>query len=267
MDLGLSGKRALVTGGSSGIGAGIAALLAEEGVSVAVHGRDIERTERIAADLRLLGRKAQSFVGDIATDRGASAVAQAVLREMGGVDILVNVVGGPGEGLLTWENTTPQLWADQFELNTLSAVRMVQHLLPGMKLSGWGRIIQIASIAGLRPLPNLTPAYAAAKAALITMSLSLAMTVAGSGVTVNSISPGFIATDALKRFVLDSADNKGKRWEDVEQAAAQAFRVSIGRFGRPKDIAAATAFLASPLAEWITGSHFRIDGGTCDWVG
>lgn len=267
MDLQLKGKRALVTGSSNGIGAGIAALLAAEGATVIVHGRDEARTKQVAKDIVAAGGTASPLVGDITTEEGAGAIAGQALKGLGTVDILVNVVGGTGEGLLTWDNTTPADWAQQFELNTLSAVRMVQHLLPGMKEQRWGRIIQIASIAGVRPLPDLTPAYAATKAAMITMSLSLAMTVAGSGVTVNAISPGFIATDALKSFVLNTPENAGKSWEDVEEATALGFRISTGRFGKPEDIAAMAAFLASPLAEWVTGSHFRIDGGTGDWVG
>lgn len=264
MDLGLKGKTVLVTGSSAGIGEGAAKLLAEEGARVAVHGRDDDRLRAVLESLPGEGHIAAK--GDLTTDEGAQALADTVLGAFGQVDILVNVVGGPG-GPLTWDNTTSEMWADQFQLNTISAVRMMNLLVPGMKDRGWGRIVNIGSIAGVRPLPNLTPAYAAAKAAFIMTSLSMAMTVAGTGVTVNCVSPGFIGTDALKDFVLSSPGNEGKSWEEVEAATAAGWRIATGRFGRPRDIASLVAWLASPLSEWMTGSHIRFDGGTADWVG
>lgn len=264
MDLELKGKTALVTGSSAGIGAGVAELLAAEGARVAIHGRDDDRLAEVLASLP--GEGHVIVKGDVTTDEGAKALADDVLAKFGHVDILVNVVGGPG-GPLTWDNTTAEMWADQFQLNTISAVRMMNLLVPQMKERGWGRVVNIGSIAGVRPLPNLTPAYAAAKAAFIMTSLSMGMTVAGTGVTVNCVSPGFIGTDALKDFVLSSPGNEGKTWEEVEAATAAGWRIATGRFGRPKDIAGIVAYLASPWSEWMTGSHIRFDGGTGDWVG
>ena len=264
MDLELKGKTVLVTGSSAGIGAGVAELMAAEGARVAIHGRDDGRLQEVLAGLAGEGHIAAK--GDLATDEGAKALADAALAAFGHIDILVNVVGGPG-GPLTWGNTTSEMWADQFQLNTLSAVRMMNLLVPGMKERGWGRVVNIGSIAGVRPLPDLTPAYAAAKAAFIMTSLSMAMTVAGTGVTVNCVSPGFIGTDALKDFVLSSPGNEGKSWEEVEASTAAGWRIATGRFGRPKDIAGIVAWLSSPWSEWMTGSHIRFDGGTADWVG
>lgn len=264
MDLELKGKTALVTGSSAGIGAGTAQMLAGEGVRVAIHGRDDDRLAQVLASLP--GDGHIIVKGDLTTDEGAQAVADGVRSAFGTVDILINVVGGPG-GPLTWDNTTTEMWAEQFQLNTMSAVRMMHQLVPGMKEQGWGRIVNIGSIAGVRPLPNLTPAYAATKASFIMTSLSMAMTVAGTGVTVNCISPGFVGTEALKGFVLSSPGNEGKTWEEVEGPTATGWRIATGRFGRPKDIAGLVAWLASPWSEWMTGSHIRFDGGTADWVG
>jgi 3-oxoacyl-[acyl-carrier protein] reductase len=264
MDLELKGKTALVTGSSAGIGAGTAQMLAGEGVRVAIHGRDEARLAEVLASLPGEGHIAAR--GDVTTEAGAKALADEVLAKFGRVDILANVVGGAG-GPLTWDNTSDEMWLEQFQLNTMSAVRMMRHLVPGMKDNGWGRVINIASIAGVRPLPDLTPAYAASKASLIMTSLSMAMTVAGTGVTVNCLTPGFVATDALADFVLSSPGNEGKTWDEVEAATAIGWRIAVGRFGRPKDIAGLVTYLASPMADWITGSNFRIDGGTADWVG
>lgn len=266
MGLDLGGMRALVTGSSSGIGAGIAAYLANEGVQVAVHGRDADRTAEVARSIVNAGGKAVAVIGDIATDAGGDAVARAVNDAMGGIDILVNVAGGPG-GTFTWDNTEISDWVDQYQLNTLSAVRMINHFLPGMKERGLGRIVQIASIAGIRPFPNQVPAYCASKAALIVTSLSLAMTVAGTGVTVNCITPGFIATQGLQDYVMNSPGNEGKQWDDIEAEVARGFKCAVGRLGKPEDIASMVAYLSSPHTSWITGSNFRIDGGTADWVG
>jgi NAD(P)-dependent dehydrogenase (short-subunit alcohol dehydrogenase family) len=267
MDLELKGKRAVVTGSSSGIGAGIAATLAAEGAHVAVHGRDRDRTEKVVGQIRAAGGKAFPVIGDIATDDGGQAVAKSAFGELGGVDVLVNVVGGPGEGALTWDNTSTEQWAEQYQMNTMSAVRMIHHFLPGMKERRWGRVINIASIAGIRPFPEQVPAYVASKAGLIATGISLALTVADTGVTVNTISPGFIATDGLKAYVMASPGSEGKTWEELEPGVAAFFKCRVGRLGKPKDIGNFVAYLASPLAEWITGSHFRIDGGTADWVG
>lgn len=265
MDLELAGRCALVTGSSSGIGAGIAAALAAEGAGVVVHGRDAERSARVAAGIRERGGEARAVLGDITTDAGAAEVAAAALR-LGRIDILVNTTGGvvdPGAG---WVNSTTAFWAEQYELNTLSSVRMVGHVAPGMKEAGWGRIIQIGSVAAVTPLADQVPAYCAAKAALLAIGVSLAKTLAGTGITVNTVSPGYVVTPLLESYARSRPGNETRGWAKIEAEMASALGVLAGRLGQPADIAALTAFLASPRADWITGSNIRIDGGMCGFV-
>lgn len=265
MEMDLAGKRALVTGSSAGIGAGIARALAAEGARVAVHGRNRDVCQKLADEINGAGGDAIVVTGDLATDAGAEQTAKGVNKAFGGLDILVNNVGGPG-GALTWDNTTMDQWAEQYQLNTLSGVRMIRHFLNGMKEQGFGRIIQIASLAGWRPLPDQVPAYCAAKAATMAVTTSLAQTVAGTGVTVNTITPGFVATEALQAYMLGLPHNAGKQWDDIAGEVAQALRCQVGRLGDPADIASMVVYLARPASNWITGSNMRVDGGTCDWT-
>ena len=152
MDLQLKGKRALVTGSSSGLGAAIALELAAEGVSVAVHGRDRARTEHTARAIEELGMQAVVTVGDLMKDADADAVADAALTGLGGIDILVNNAGAVLRmDNPPWEEVTPQEWIDSFNLNVGAAVRLTRRMVPGMKERGWGRVINISSMAGLRP--------------------------------------------------------------------------------------------------------------------
>ena len=149
MDLKLQGKRALVTGSSSGIGAGVARMLAEEGCRVVVHGRDRERTSRVAREIGAAG----AVIGDIATTGGADSVASSAADAAGGaIDILVNNAGG-GEGTtnLPWLDVPEDAWARTFQTNTMGAVRLVRRLVPAMRAAGWGRIIQISSAVAARP--------------------------------------------------------------------------------------------------------------------
>jgi 3-oxoacyl-[acyl-carrier protein] reductase len=265
MNTELKGKRSLVTGSGAGIGAGIARALAAEGARVAVHGRNAGPCEKVAEEIRAAGGDAIVVTGDVTNDAGGQQVADQINAQMGGLDILVNNVGGPG-GALTWDNTSMDQWAEQYQLNTLSGVRMIRHFLGGMKDQGFGRVIQIASLAGWRPFPDQVPAYVASKAAMMAVTTSLAQTVAGTGVTANTITPGFVATEALQDYMLGLPHNAGKQWDDIAGEVAQALKCQVGRLGDPKDIASMVVYLAQPSSSWITGSNMRIDGGTCDWT-
>ncbi len=264
MDLGFAGKRALVTGSSAGIGAAIGARLAAEGVRVCIHGRDAARAEEIAHDIAQAGGEAYVVLGELTADASAAAVAQATRRALGGIDILVNVAGGTGDDSFTWDTTAAADWAAQYELNTLSAVRMINLAVPGMKAAGWGRLIQIGSIAAALPLPHQVPAYCASKAALPVIAVSLAKSLAGTGITANTITSGYVETPLLHRYA--ATVSGGRPWEDVAPEMIAALGIPAGRFGLPADIAALTAFLASPLADWINGANIRIDGGQCGFA-
>jgi NAD(P)-dependent dehydrogenase (short-subunit alcohol dehydrogenase family) len=266
MDLRLNGKRAMVTGSSSGIGAAIAAALAAEGARVVVHGRDADRTEAVAAGIRGDGGEARAVLGDLTTDAGAEHAASRANELLGAVDILINVAGGTGDDSFTWNTTGPGQWVEQFELNTISAVRMIGHLAGGMTRNGWGRIIQIGSIAANLPLPHQVPAYCASKAALPVLAVSLAKTLAGTGVTVNTVTLGYVETPLLRRYALNQPGARGRAWEEIAPDMVEALGIAAGRFGLPGDAAAMVAFLSSPLADWITGANVRVDGGQCGFV-
>lgn len=265
MDLQLTGKRALVTGSSIGIGEEIARALAAEGAMVAVHGRDRGRAERIAAEIMATGGKAVVVTGDLTEDDQVEALCAAIGVELSGVDILVNNAGGSGaKG--KWEETSVTAWAEAYDRNVLAAVRLTNRLLPAMRSAGWGRIVNISSMAGTLPPPT-GPDYSACKAAINNLTLSLAKSAAADGITVNAVSPGTVFTPKLETAFRDLAANNGWAdrdgdWSEVERAVLpHVAPVPIGRVGTAGDIANAVAFLCSPLAGYITGVDLRVDGG------
>jgi 3-oxoacyl-[acyl-carrier protein] reductase len=258
MDMGLSGRRALVTGSSAGLGRAIAEMLAAEGVVVVVHGRDTERTDAVAAGIRTAGGDASAVVGDLATDSGADAVAEAT----GAVDILVNNAG-TYDGL-PWSKVATDMWGQIYETNVVSGVRMIERFVPGMRTRGWGRVIQIGGGLAIQPGVD-QPHYQATLAARHNLTVSLARDLAGSGVTANIVAPGAVLTDPVREMVseLGSVNGWGPEWPDIETAASSALVPNdIGRFGRPEEIAAAVVFLASTHAGYISGADIRVDGGT-----
>lgn len=258
MDLGLSGKRALVTGSSSGVGQAIAQTLAAEGASLVIHGRDAARVNAVADGIRACGGDAVTVTGDLATDAGADAVAAIG----GDIDILVNNAGYY-DGL-GWSELTAEAWAQIYQVNVVSGVRMIERFVPGMRQRGWGRVIQIGGGLAVQPAA-IQPHYNATLAARHNLTVSLARELAGTGVTANTVAPGAILTEPVRDMVVAAATVQGwgSTWDDIERAAAtEWFPNDIGRFGRPDEIASAVAFLASVQAGYISGADLRVDGGT-----
>jgi len=258
MDMGLTGRRALVTGSSAGLGRAIAEMLAAEGAAVVVHGRNSERTNAVAAGIRAAGGEAVAAVGDLVMDSGADGVAQAT----GEVDILVNNAGSY-DGL-PWSKVTADMWGQIYQANVVSGVRMIERFVPGMRQRGWGRVVQIGGGLALQPGTE-QPHYQATLAARHNMTVSLARELAGSGVTANIVAPGAVLTEPVRTMATELAavNGWGPEWPDIETAAAAALVPNdIGRFGRPEEIAAAVVFLASVHAAYISGADIRVDGGT-----
>ena len=263
MDLGLDGKRALVTGSSSGIGIGIAQALAAEGVAVVVHGRNAERAKAVAARIAAAGGTSAVAVGSLSSDASAADVATLALDAFGGIDILVNNAGGSAEiADGSWFAAQTADWLETYQANVLAAVRMVHHLVPGMKEGGWGRVINIGTGAAITPTSG-QPDYGPAKAAMLNMSLGLSKTLKRSGVTCNAVSPGMIRTEGLQRFLANFAAKRG--WGDdlhkAEDYIVQGSGQTVAKVGEVEDIAFAVAMLASPRADFINGINLHVDGG------
>ncbi|MFB9691174.1 SDR family NAD(P)-dependent oxidoreductase [Amycolatopsis plumensis] len=254
MDLGIAGKRALVTGSSAGLGEAIARLLAAEGGAVVVHGRDAARAEKVATAIGAAG----VALGDLSTDAGADAVAEAA----GDVDILVNNAGAYDH--LGWADSTPKDWTAMYEANVVSAVRMIHRCVPTMRERGWGRVVQIGGGLAIQPLA-MQPHYTATLAARHNLAVSLARELAGTGVTSNVVSPGAILVGSVRDLLTEiaPAHGWGTSWEEIERAAARDLVPNdIGRLGRPEEIAAAVGYLVSPAAAYVSGATIRVDGGT-----
>jgi NAD(P)-dependent dehydrogenase (short-subunit alcohol dehydrogenase family) len=186
----------------------------------------------------------------------------------GPVEILINNAGGSGE-TEDWTTTRPETWAAGYDRNVLAAVRVTSRLLPRMREARWGRIVNISSLAALMP-PSKRPDYAAAKAAMIAMTASLAKAVAMDGITANTVSPGTIHSASLDEAFRKVAGNQGlaahARWTEIEQTVLPMFaQVPMGRVGTLEEIADAICFLVSPRASYITGANLRLDGGM--WPG
>lgn len=266
MDLQLAGRTALVTGATSGIGTGIAEAFAREGVHVAIGGRNRERAELVAAGIRSQGGVAVVAVGDIGTEAGVEETARAALAGLGHVDILVNNAGGRANqrGADGFFEVTFDDMVATYRMNVAGAMGLARLLVPGMIERGWGRLIQISSGSGTTPTGTI-PDYGAAKAALINFSLGACKALARTGVTSNTVSPGMIAgTDGLNEWLRAVGEEQG--WGDdiarsEEYALANLMQQAVGRMGRVDDIANAVLYIASPLADFVSGANLRVSGG------
>lgn len=261
MDLKINGRRALVTGATAGLGEAIAIFLAAEGAHVVVHGRDEGRAHKVAEIIRAAGGRADIALGDLASDAGADSVAAAALAG-GPIDILVNNAGAYHH--LSWTDATPSTWIDTYETNVLSGVRMVQRLVPQMRARGWGRVIQIGGGLAQQPIA-MQPDYNASLAARHNLAVSLARELKGSGVTSNVVAPGAILVPTVRQLLTDVAPRFGwgEGWDEIERGAVRDLVPNdVGRLGRPEEIAAAVAYLASPHADYVSGAVLRVDGGT-----
>jgi 3-oxoacyl-[acyl-carrier protein] reductase len=242
MDLGLTGRRAVVAASSSGLGLASARALAAEGARVAICGRD---PHRLAAALEGLPPDTLGLQADLSTAWGAADFVEEAVAALGGVDILVPNAGGPPPG--NFATTELDAYRPALEQNLLSTVAMCRSVVPAMCDQGWGRVVAITSSTVRQPAPMLILSNTA-RAGLTGFLKTLAGEVAGRGVTVNSVQPGLHATDRLME--LHGGDPTG--------AAAQ---VPAGELGRPEDFGAVVAFLCSEAARFVTGAALPVDGG------
>ncbi len=258
MDLGLSGKRALICGGSSGLGRAVATALVAEGAHVALLSRDAVKLQAMADDLNTMGPGraviAPADLADHASLLTAVDVAEAALG--GPIQILLNNTGGPPPSGVS--GLEPDLWRTQFEAMVLSIFRLTDRVLPGMKAMGWGRILNVASITVVEPVASLGVSNTL-RASVTAWAKTLAGEVAPHGITVNTLLPGRIDTPRIERLDAARAAANGIA---PDQARAEAVAsIPVGRLGTPEEFGAVAAFLASPQAAYVTGSLIRLDGG------
>jgi 2-deoxy-D-gluconate 3-dehydrogenase len=247
MSFDLTGRRALVTGASRGIGREIALAYARAGADVAVLARNAELLEGVAGEVRALGRRAVVATADVLDADATRAATAEAIEALGGLDILVNNAGGNSFSTPV-ASMRMSGWEKTMRLNLDSIVHITQVSLPSLG-EGGGSIINVSSVAGLRGAPTMAH-YGAAKAALISLTQSLAVESAWMGVRVNALVPGWIETD-LTDFLRAS--------DDAERAALS--RVPMQRWGRVEEIAEPAVFLASDAASFMTGQVLVVDGG------
>ncbi len=253
MDLGIKGKRALVLGGSKGLGRGIAEALVAEGAIVALTGRDQQAAALAAAQI---GASAEGLALDLADAGAIDPFLDRLSADFGPIDILVLNGGGPPPSLAS--EIDPAFWRAQFDTMVLAGMRITNRLLPTMRQNSWGRIIAVASTSIREPIPGLT-ASNALRSAVAGWLKTLAGEVAAEGVTVNMLLPGRLATDRTLSFDRMDAESEGLSLETV--AARSQSDIPVGRYGTPAEFGAAAAFLASRQAGYITGVALPIDGG------
>jgi 3-oxoacyl-[acyl-carrier protein] reductase len=249
MDLGLSGRVALVCGSTRGIGHAVAKALAREGARVAVNGRNRETTQEAADALaQETGAEVVPYPGDVTDPKVAESHVKGVAHDFGRLDILFCNAGGPPAGPFT--DQPAEAWQRAIELNLLSTINLARAAVPIMRKAQWGRILCLTSLAAKQPLPGLILSTTA-RAGVLGFSKALSDEVASDGITVNSICPGFIATERVQELTRSKPDA-------MKQMLAQ---IPIGRIGNPSELAAAVTFLASEPASYITGAVLQVDGG------
>jgi 3-oxoacyl-[acyl-carrier protein] reductase len=258
MDLGLTGRAAIVGGSSAGIGRAAATALAREGASVLLVARRPEPLAQAAAAVRAAapGARVETIAADLAAPGDIERVAAAAQAAFGQVDIVVNNLGGPPPGEFT--TFTDADWQHAFEVSFSSAVRLVRAVLPGMRQRGWGRVVSVLSRTIKEPEDGLGLSTVA-RTALAAWSKMLSGEVAADGVTVNTVLPGSVETERLRSVIANQARVRGRTVE--EQRAVRLAGVPTGRFGRPEEVGELICFLASERAGFITGQHVAIDGG------
>jgi len=262
VDLGLAGRRALVTGSSKGIGKAIAAALAAEGARVTICARGADALGEAEAELRRAGADVRAVAADLTTDDGVERVWRAHCDAFGGADVLVNnVTGGPSPADVL--SATDADWLASYTMNVVVHVRFIRRALPGMLERGWGRIVNVASTAARQP-DGPVPTYGPAKAALVNLSKQLANVYSSRGVLTNCVCPGITRTEAAMAAAVRRTgrhdDEPGRVFDEYFGPRRP---LPAGRFGEPEDTAALVALLCSERAAWITGTCIDVDGG---WV-
>lgn len=264
MDLQLTGKTAVVTGSTSGIGLAIAQSLVNEGATVIVNGRDADRTAEAANSIQG-ARQAVPVHGDVGSAEGVAEFLER-LNAVGEVDILVNNAG-IFQPTPFFEIPDAE-WSRFFEINVMSGIRLSRALAPGMQQRGWGRILFISSESAFS-IPDEMVHYGMTKTAQLSVTRGLAKTLRGTGVSVNAVLPGPTWTEGVAEYVRQLAEQEGLSEEEMRKQFFPKFRPQslIERFIEPTEVASMVTYLASPLSAATTGSAHRVEGGMVDDLG
>lgn len=250
MDLGIKDKVALVLASSKGLGKAVALELAKEGAKVIICGTDIEALAITEKEINVVAvNKVFAIVCDITDEAQRKNLVEKSVQSFGAIEILVTNTGGPAAG--PFEQFNLDDWKHLYNLLFLSAVDIIQQVLPGMKQKGWGRILTITSVAVKQPADNLISSNAV-RTSLLGLVKSLSNEVAANGITVNNILPGYTSTNRLEGLI-----EKNPKVNGVKET------IPMKRFGKPEEFAAAAAFLVSNRASYITGQSLAVDGG---WI-
>ena len=261
MELGLEGRRAIVTGGSRGIGAATARALAAEGARVGLIGRDEALLRQVASECGGGAGHAVFAVGDLSTAHGVEHTIGACLDGLGGADILVNNAGSSPVG--TIDDLSDEQWQTAFDLKVMGYLRCIRAVLPTMRAQRFGRIVNVGGAAGLRATAGY--ALAALNAALVHLTRTTAELVGPDGVTVVSLHPGPTLTDRLRTILSGPAEASGVAVEDfAHQHIAR--ELPLGRVGTPEEVARMIVVLCSDVAAFVTGGGVAIDGGAARGV-
>ena len=256
MDLGLNGKRAIVTGGSRGIGKQCALALAREGVHVCIAARKQGPLQQTLSEINHTGHKGHAVSGDLTTLENCEKVVHATIDHFGGVDILVNNVGAARNADIL--ELPPELIDDALALKTYSYLRMSQLVIPSMKKNQWGRIINIAGSAGSSPTRANIPT-GAANITILNITRALSDAVSSDGILVNAVCPGLTNTGRARTQQGARAAREGRDVEELLQALGR--ELPAGRIADPEEIANVVTFLASEACSYMFGTALYMDGG------
>lgn len=257
MDLGLTGKRALVMASSRGLGLGVAETLAREGADVLLTGRTEDRLRANAEAINARGGGRAHFVAaDLTEPASVDTLTRAAAEKLGGTDILIGNTGGPPPGRMA--DADLALLAKHFDAMVLRVMALTQAVLPDMRERGWGRIVIVGSSGVIQPIPNLGLSNAI-RSALVGWSKSLSNELAAEGITINMIVPGRIHTERVDELDVAAAKRTGQSVEQTQAASRAA--IPAGRYGTVEEFARVATFLASDAASYVTGSLVRCDGG------
>ncbi len=256
MDLGLKGKVALVAGASKGLGFAVAETLGKEGARVAICSRNKDNLEKAKKTLEDKGIEVFSIQADVSEPDEARAFVTASQEHLGGSDILINNAGGPPAVL--FEETDEKTWEHGFRLNLLSTITMTRTVIPYMKQKGWGRIVNMTSIAVKQPIDGLIISNSI-RSGVIGLAKTLSRELAAYNITVNNVCPGYFLTSRVSGLAAKIAEKTGSDPSDVIKTWEE--DIPLGRLGRPEELGALVCFLCSSRASYITGTSIQIDGG------